>query len=84
MASFTGTFLPTRGPELFLGCGGVLILLAVIAAVRRVVYSLFFHPLRNFPGPWYTACSSLPLGIAGLSRSEPEWLCGLVEKYGGT
>lgn len=82
MAPYTEMALSTRGSELFLGCG-VLAALAVTAAIWRVVYSLFFHPLRKFPGPWYTACSSLPLGIAGLSRSEPDWLCGLVEKYGG-
>ncbi|KAK8009452.1 cytochrome P450 [Apiospora marii] len=75
--------VPTSG----LGLGSVvgfawcLVIGGVAAVAWRIVYSLYFHPLRGFPGPWYTACTSLPLGIAGLSRSEPEWICGLVEKY---
>lgn len=81
MAPYVNNILPAHGSELFLAFG-LLTLLVVFAVIRRVVYCLFFHPLRGFPGPWYTACTSLPLGIAGLSQSEPAWLCGLVEKYG--
>lgn len=74
---------PVAGSEFgsVVGFAWCLFIAGVAAAAWRIVYSLYFHPLRGFPGPWYTACTSLPLGLAGLSRSEPEWICSLVEKY---
>lgn len=50
----------------------------------RIIYCLFWHPLRHFPGPWYSACSSLPLGLASITSKEPDWLMSLVSKYGST
>ncbi|KAK8087398.1 hypothetical protein PG994_002372 [Apiospora phragmitis] len=82
MAPHVGNILPTTWSGLISGSAALILLIGVAAAAWRVIYSLCFHPLKHFPGPWYTACTSLPLGIAGLSRSEPAWLCSLVEKYG--
>ncbi|POS78609.1 cytochrome P450 17A1 [Diaporthe helianthi] len=48
----------------------------------RIIHCLFWHPLRHFPGPWYAACSSLPLGLASITSLEPDWLMSLVRKYG--
>lgn len=48
----------------------------------RIIYCLCWHPLRHFPGPWYAACSSLPLGLASIASVEPDWLMSLVRKYG--
>lgn len=53
------------------------------AAVTRVVYLLFFHPLSGFNGEWYAAISSLPMGLISLSRREPDYLMYLIRKYGG-
>lgn len=50
----------------------------------RIIHCLFWHPLRHFPGPWYAACSSLPLGLASITSKEPDWLMSLVRKYGST
>lgn len=50
----------------------------------RIIHCLFWHPLRHFPGPWYAACSSLPLGLASIMSREPDWLMSLVRKYGST
>ncbi|PYI02485.1 cytochrome P450 [Aspergillus sclerotiicarbonarius CBS 121057] len=34
------------------------IAIAILAySIIRVVYNVFFHPLRHFPGPWWAACS---------------------------
>ncbi|KAI3398021.1 hypothetical protein diail_9998 [Diaporthe ilicicola] len=48
----------------------------------RIIHCLFWHPLRGFPGPWYAACSSLPLALASITSKEPDWLMSLVRKYG--
>ncbi|KAI7779521.1 hypothetical protein LA080_000805 [Diaporthe eres] len=48
----------------------------------RIIYCLFWYPLRHFPGPWYAACSSLPLGLVSITSKEPDWLMSLVRKYG--
>lgn len=50
----------------------------------RIIYCLFWHPLRHFSGPWYAACSSLPLSLASIASVEPDWLMSLVRKYGST
>lgn len=57
---------------------------ALSLAGWRIIHCLFFHPLRHFPGPWYAACSSLPLGLASITSKEPDWLMSLVRKYGST
>lgn len=65
----------------------VLLLVAVAIAsalILRVIYNLYFHPLAGFPGPWYAASFSLSVAIISLLRREPEWIMGLVKKYGST
>lgn len=57
-------------------------LFAVLIIGWRIINCLFLHPLRHFPGPWYAACSSLPLGLASIASKEPDWLMSLVRKYG--
>ncbi|KAK8076972.1 cytochrome P450 [Apiospora saccharicola] len=73
--------LPGSGLGSVVGLASCLVIAGVAAAAWRIAYSLYFHPLKGFPGPWYTACTSLPLGIAGLSPYEPAWISRLVEKY---
>jgi hypothetical protein len=60
---------------------GLLLVLLTVCATR-IIHCLYFHPLRHFPGPWYAACSSLPLGLASVIGNEPDWLLGLAKKYG--
>lgn len=57
---------------------------ALLIVGWRMINCLFLHPLRHFPGPWYAACSSLPLGLASITSKEPDWLMSLVRKYGST
>jgi hypothetical protein len=55
----------------------------VLSAISlRLFYCVFLHPLAKFPGPWYAVSSSLPLAIISVLKIEPQWLQGLVRKYG--
>ena len=50
----------------------------------RIFRNLYFHPLSKFPGPWYAASFSLTAAIMSVRKVEPQWLQGLVKKYGST
>jgi len=60
----------------------LLIVTSVFALAYRVIYNLYFHPLARFPGPWYAASFSVSAAIISLQKKEPQWLLGLVRKYG--
>lgn len=47
----------------------------------RLITNLHLHPLSKFPGPWYTALSSLPLATISLLKLEPQWLLHLTRRY---
>ncbi|KAM7198899.1 Pisatin demethylase [Naviculisporaceae sp. PSN 640] len=56
--------------------------IALTSAIAfRFIYNLYFHPLSKFPGPWYTAISSLPLAIISLLKVEPQFLLYVSKKY---
>ncbi|ETN41942.1 uncharacterized protein HMPREF1541_03881 [Cyphellophora europaea CBS 101466] len=46
------------------------------------LYSLFWHPLRKYPGPWYCAVSRLPIAYKNASGRYYKWADGLHKKYG--
>lgn len=50
--------------------------------VGTVIYNLFFHPLRHFPGPKLNAISKIPFTISQLSGDYPRHLEELTLKYG--
>ncbi|KAI0599184.1 isotrichodermin C-15 hydroxylase [Biscogniauxia sp. FL1348] len=61
--------------------------LAVITAVflyagLRVVYNVFFHPLRRFPGPRLMAASRLPFAISKLRGDPTRSVKPLHDTYG--
>jgi hypothetical protein len=80
MALHASEFLSTGSPFLTAVLGLGLVVIAAIAS--RVIHCLYFHPLRHFPGPWYLACSSLPMGLISVIGKEPEFLIEVVKKYG--
>lgn len=62
-----------------------LITIAVASASAlcvRALYSLYYHPLAKFPGPWYAVSFSLSGAVISYFKVEPQWLQSLVEKYG--
>ncbi|KAJ8119720.1 hypothetical protein ONZ43_g3395 [Nemania bipapillata] len=62
--------------------GIALISWAVIATVGRVVYNIFFHPLRKFPGPFVCRATSLWRVSKLLSGSLAHNVRRLHEEYG--
>lgn len=48
----------------------------------NIVYSIFFHPLSNVPGPWYLAASRIPYIRHNLNGTLLPWMQELHEKYG--
>jgi hypothetical protein len=47
-------------------------------------YRLYWHPLAQFPGPWYASCFSASAAVISRLKIEPQWLQSLVKKYGCT
>ncbi|KAF2237590.1 cytochrome P450 [Viridothelium virens] len=50
--------------------------------VATIVYNVFFHPLRNYPGPWYTAASRVPYLIKVIKGDYLTWNQSLHRRYG--
>ena len=48
----------------------------------NIVYTIFFHPLSNVPGPWYLATSRVPYIRHNLNGTLLPWMQELHEKYG--
>ncbi|KAJ2773307.1 hypothetical protein IWQ57_001360 [Coemansia nantahalensis] len=59
---------------------------AVVCAyvVWKVVYALYFSPLRNVPGPFLSRISWLPMRLVEIFGTEPEMMRRHYEKYGST
>lgn len=47
-----------------------------------VCYSIYLHPLKHIPGPWYCAVSRLPYVLHSLAGDSPQWQHKLHQKYG--
>ncbi|KAI8952146.1 cytochrome P450 [Xylaria longipes] len=60
----------------------VAIILGVGRIVLRIIYRLYFHPLRSFPGPKSWACSYLPSTSKSLAGDAPRAYLQLHQKYG--
>lgn len=61
---------------------GVLIFLYYV--LHTVVYSLYFHPLAKYPGPFWARLSTIPSWWHTLKQDRHVWLFQLQERYGIT
>ncbi|KAI1376114.1 putative cytochrome P450 [Hypoxylon crocopeplum] len=48
----------------------------------KIIYNLYFHPLRNFPGPTLYGASRLPWAIRHATGSQAKFTQSLHDKYG--
>jgi hypothetical protein len=70
-------------PYTYFPCSLLYLAAASIAILcLRLFYNLNLHPLAKFHGPWYAASTSLPLALISVLKIEPQWLQGLIKKYG--
>ncbi|PVI03002.1 isotrichodermin C-15 hydroxylase [Periconia macrospinosa] len=55
---------------------------AIIWQIARIIYNLFLHPLRKFPGPLLQRASALPWAIQQVSGTQAFATQRLHDKYG--
>lgn len=54
----------------------------VVYQIWGLVYNVFFHPLRNFPGPLLNRASKIPWVIMHVSGNKPHVYQEMHDKYG--
>ncbi|KAI0444175.1 putative cytochrome P450 monooxygenase [Xylaria telfairii] len=55
---------------------------AILLIVFRLIYNLFLHPLRSFPGPWYATSSIAWHAYHAWAGTQHEAIHALHLKYG--
>ncbi|KAJ7137821.1 cytochrome P450 [Mycena epipterygia] len=60
----------------------VVVLLKLALEISKSIRAIFFHPLRNVPGPWYAALSDLWLTTHVFRFQQTEAIHGLLQTYG--
>ncbi|KAF2108883.1 cytochrome P450 [Lophiotrema nucula] len=50
--------------------------------VANAIYRLYFHPLRNYPGPKLHAITQIPMVLHVWRGTYVDMICALHEKYG--
>ncbi|KAF5511195.1 Trichothecene C-15 hydroxylase [Colletotrichum siamense] len=65
-----------------LGFGSLAAILLLVYGASVVVYNLFFHPLRRFPGPKLWAATPLPAALSVLRGLSHVKILELHKRYG--
>jgi hypothetical protein len=76
--AFEGVTTQTWRPEpLALGLS-----LIVSYLIGTVIYRLWFHPLAQYPGPFWARITAIPAWWHTRNQYRHLWLLSLQEKYG--
>ncbi|EOD51467.1 putative cytochrome p450 protein [Neofusicoccum parvum UCRNP2] len=51
-------------------------------AIGTLIYNVYFHPLRNFPGPKFAAASKIPYAFNRCRGLQARWTRSLHDQYG--
>lgn len=54
----------------------------LLILLYKVIYRIFFHPLRSVPGPWMNKVSELPAAFNLLKGNQHIYYMRLHESYG--
>ncbi|KAK3320293.1 cytochrome P450 [Cercophora scortea] len=60
----------------------VVVSLLIVLPISRIIYNLFFHPLRHFPGPLIQRASVLPFAMYWCLGKQPSRTQQLHDQYG--
>ena len=56
----------------------------IVSCIARVVYNLYLHPLKSYPGPWFARASRIPFVYYQITGRLPQEMVKWHEKYGDT
>ncbi|KAL7627061.1 hypothetical protein AAE478_003837 [Parahypoxylon ruwenzoriense] len=62
--------------------GAALVVCVAIILISRIIYNIFLHPLRNFPGPLAGRATNLWRASKSVSGDMPQTVKQLHDKYG--
>lgn len=57
---------------------------AIVSCIGRVLYNVYLHPLRSFPGPWFARASRVPFLYYQIGGRLPQEVMKWHKKYGDT
>ncbi|KAK3315756.1 cytochrome P450 [Apodospora peruviana] len=70
------------GLSLFTALPLIILLVGIALSASYIIYNLYFHPLRDYPGPKLWAATNLPYAKTWLSGKQSFIIPHLHEKYG--
>ena len=56
----------------------------VVSFIGRILYNLYLHPLKSYPGPWFARASRIPFVYYQTTGRLPQEMMKWHEKYGDT
>ena len=57
---------------------------AIVSCIGRVIYNVYLHPLRSYPGPWFARASRVPFLYYQIDRSLCQEIMKWHKDYGDT